>query len=903
MHDTVKRFKPFTQTIPRWYNNAINGLCDLCAHTMSDTSPDSITAPEPDRSNTLFSRLFREHETVMLLIEPDTGAIVDVNPAACAFYGYDHAALCRLNLADINQRPRPEIALNLQHARRGERNQFVVPHRLASGEVRTVEVRSSLTEIDGQTLLFAIVHDITDHATAERDLRQLAQRLTMLNDIGQAIASTLDLDQILSILLERTRQAVGAEACSVALLDESHTELVFRQAAGVASRDVIGLRLKRGQGVAGWVAEHQQSVLILDAATDPRLLGQIMTSSDFQTRNLICVPMFAHNVIIGVLEQINKVTGVFDAADVQLLEAVAAQTAVAIDNARLFDAERRSHQRLETLYRIGQTVNSTLDPAAILDQLIDEAMRATHATHGAALIARPAEGTFERRAQRGYSPELIARAAQHPLPLAGGINGRAYTARQVVAVDDVRLDPDYFPLVPETRSEVVIPILRGDRVLGHIDLQSPLVGGFREVDLDFLRVLADQVAVALENARLYQEAQRHATELEERVRERTAALRDSEETARVMLNAAPDAAYLLDSNGTVLAANAPGAQDLATSVGQLVGANLVDLFEPALAQARRAQIDRAITTGQPNRFLDERAGRYFDNVIYPIQAASGVIDRVAVYTTDVTERRLAEIEMQRALDQEKELSELKSRFISIASHEFRTPLTTILSSAELLEHYSHRWSDAKKLDYFKRIQTAVRHMVDLINDVLVVGKSDAGKQVFEPVPLDLIGFCGAIINEIQPDGSHPQPIVFHASGDCANAVMDERLLRHILSNLLSNAIKYSPPKAPIEFSLHGRDGQAVFDISDHGIGIPPDDLAHLYDTFHRAGNVGNIAGTGLGMTIVKRSVDLHGGTIEVNSRVGAESGTRFTVTLPLVSVPPAAAESDPENNAAPTPPG
>jgi PAS domain S-box-containing protein len=426
------------------------------------------------------------------------------------------------------------------------------------------------------------------------------------------------------------------------------------------------------------------------------------------------------------------------------------------------------------------------------------------------------------------------------------------------------------------------------------------VASFREVDLDFLRVLADQVAVALENARLYQAAQHHATELEERVRERTAALRDSEETARALLNAAPDAAYLLDANGMILAANAPGAQDLATSVEQLVGVNLVDLFEPALAQARRAQVDRVLNTGQPVRFQDERAGRYFENIIYPIHNANGIIDRVAVYANDITTRRLAEIEMQRALDQEKELSELKSRFISIASHEFRTPLTTILSSAELLEHYSYRWTDAKKLDYFKRIQVAVRHMVELINDVLVVGKSDAGKQVFEPAPLDLIGFCGAIINDIQPDGSHPQPIAFHAHGDCANALMDERLLRHILSNLLSNAVKYSPPEAAIEFSLHRRDGQVIFDISDHGIGIPPDDLAHIYDTFHRASNVGNIAGTGLGMTIVKRSVDLHGGTIEVSSRVGAESGTRFTVTLPLVSVPPAAAESAPENNAAPT---
>lgn len=858
---------------------------------------DSAFVTNPAGQFAMFRQLAANHISMMVLLEPTTGAIVDANAAACAFYGYDHATLCTLKASDISLVPTSEFIRRRDLTMSREGGAFVAPHRLANGEVRTVEVQSSVVELDGRQWIFLVLHDITAHATSEQGLRNLTQRLTMLNDIGQALSSTLDLDQILKILLERTRQAVGAEACSVALLDESHTELVFRQAAGVASQDVIGLRLKRGQGVAGWVMEHQQSVLILDAATDPRFLGQISTPTGFITHSLICVPMFAHNVIIGVLEQINKLTGTFDAADVQLLEAVAAQTAVAVDNARLFEAERLSHQRIETLYRIGQTINSTLDPTTILNNLIDEAMRAAQATHGAALVAQPEHGTFERRSLRGYSPDLIARAGEHPLPLDSGINGRAYAARQVVVVNDVRLDPDYFPLVPDTRSELVIPILRGDRVLGHIDLQSPQINGFREVDLDFLRVLADQVAVALENARLYQAAQRHAIELEERVRERTAALHASEETARVLLNAAPDAAYLLDIYGNILAANEPGAHDLAASAADLIDVNIHALFQPALAQARQSQVQRVIRTGQPVHFEDERAGRYFQNHIYPIHNAAGEIDRVAVYSNDVTERHLADEEMQRALAQEKELSELKSRFISIASHEFRTPLTTILSSAELLEHYSHRWSDAKKLDYLKRIQVAVRHMVDLINDVLVVGKSDAGKQAFEPAPLDLIAFCGTIINEIQPDSHQPQPIEFRARGDCANAVMDERLLRHILSNLLSNAVKYSPPGSPIEFSLHGRDGQVIFEVSDHGIGIPPDDVAHLYDTFHRASNVGNIAGTGLGMTIVKRSVDLHRGHIQVDSRIGENSGTKFTVTLPLVSLPP-----DPENNAAPNPP-
>jgi PAS domain S-box-containing protein len=843
---------------------------------MPAPSPLPFSLPDTDDGDRFFHQLFDEHQAVMLLIEPDTGDIVEANAAASAFYGFDHATLCSLNITAINQLPLDEVATQRQRIKLLGRNDLVFPHRLAGGEIRSVEVLSSPIHLGGRTLLFSIIHDITERHNAEDDLRQLAQRLKTLNEIGQAITSTLDLDQMLITLLEYTRQAVGAEACSVALIDPASGDLIFRQAVGVARHDVLGLRLRRGQGAVGWVVEHQASALIDDTASDPRFFAEVDQHSGFVTRNLVCVPMFAHDAVIGVLEQINKHLGHFDAADVQLLEAVAAQAAVAIDNARLFEAERHGRQRIEMVYRISQTVNSTLDPTAILDQLIDEAMRATRATHGSVLVARPDQGIFERLSLRGYPPELVERFRRQKLAIDRGLNGRAYQTRQVIAVDDVRLAPDYFPGVPDTRSEVVVPILRGEAVLGHIDLQSPIVGGFRAVDLDFLRVLADQVAIALENARLYQAAQQQAVELEQRVRDRTAALRASEETARVLLNAAPDAAYLLDTTGTVLAANELGAQHLAVTLADLIGANILENFQ----LVSRAQIDRALNTGQPERFEDARLGRYFDNTLYPIHNAAGRVDRVALYTNDVTDRRRAEDEMRRALDQEKELNELKSRFISIASHEFRTPMTTILTSAEMLEHYSHRWTDAKKQDYLRRIQTAVLRMVELVNDVLIVGRSDAGKQDFDPAPLNLIDFCQAVVDEAQPDVARPRPIVFDARGDCANVTMDERLLRQILSNLLSNACKYSPDGQPVEFNLICQADHAIFEITDHGLGIPSADLPRLYETFHRAGNVSSIPGTGLGMTIVKRAVDLHGGSIEVTSRVGENSGTTFTVTLP-----------------------
>ncbi|HEY9636489.1 MAG TPA: PAS domain S-box protein [Coleofasciculaceae cyanobacterium] len=274
------------------------------------------------------------------------------------------------------------------------------------------------------------------------------------------------------------------------------------------------------------------------------------------------------------------------------------------------------------------------------------------------------------------------------------------------------------------------------------------------------------------------------------------------------------------------------------------------------------------------------------------------------------QRKQAEGEIRQALSREKELTELKSRFISMTSHEFRTPLTTILSSAELLEDYSHKWTNEKKITHLHRIQTAVKHMTKLLNDVLVLGKADAGKLEFNPAPLDLENFCHNLVEELQLNDANQHIVSFRVEsreskhGDVskklsassaptshslaqrseahsplsAQLCMDEKLLRQILENLLSNAIKYSPSGSTVEFTLSRFFSQAVFQIRDQGIGIPTEDQKRLFDTFHRASNVGIISGTGLGLAIVKRCVDIHQGQIAMESEVGV--GTTFTVTLP-----------------------
>ena len=215
----------------------------------------------------------------------------------------------------------------------------------------------------------------------------------------------------------------------------------------------------------------------------------------------------------------------------------------------------------------------------------------------------------------------------------------------------------------------------------------------------------------------------------------------------------------------------------------------------------------------------------------------------------------------------------------MTSHEFRTPLSSIQSSSELIEHYGHKWTEEKKLLHLKRIQTGVSHMVQLLDDVLTIGRAEAGKLEFAPATLDVESFCRDLMEEMQLQAGPAHRLVFVSRGQCADVCLDEKLLRQILANLLSNAIKYSPQGGEVRLELDCLADQVVLRVQDHGIGIPPEAHGRLFDTFHRAANVGNIPGTGLGLSIIKKAVDRHGGTITFTSQVNA--GTAFTVTIPL----------------------
>jgi PAS domain S-box-containing protein len=251
------------------------------------------------------------------------------------------------------------------------------------------------------------------------------------------------------------------------------------------------------------------------------------------------------------------------------------------------------------------------------------------------------------------------------------------------------------------------------------------------------------------------------------------------------------------------------------------------------------------------------------------------------FLTDVTQRRQVEEDMRTALARERELSELKSRFVAVTSHEFRTPLAAILSSIELLDDYGTRLPEEERREIVGLIKSAVVRMNKMIEQSLLTSRIESGKFVFEPQPRSIPELLVQVAAEMDQAHEQSSRIAVRCDGIDQQRLVDPKLVGHILVNLLVNALKYSPRDTAVTCTASAEGDRLRFSVVDRGIGIPSADLPRLFESFHRGTNVGNIQGTGIGLHIVKECVHLHRGTIEVQSVVGQGASFHVDVHAPV----------------------
>lgn len=386
---------------------------------------------------------------------------------------------------------------------------------------------------------------------------------------------------------------------------------------------------------------------------------------------------------------------------------------------------------------------------------------------------------------------------------------------------------------------------------------------------------------------------------------------------------ATEGIIVVDKSGTIVMANPKAKMLFGLEDSELIG-NKIEMLIPARFSANHVDYRNQYMESPKARgmgHLSELFAKKADGSEFPVEVSLSPFkttdgDFVVSFIIDITDRkkhetqlREANLEIQelnghleervrqrtmelaeavnkiehsqqevlRALEKEKELNQMKSQFVNIASHEFRTPLATILSSASLIGKYTASNDEQKRQKHVDRIKSAVNNLTEILNDFLSIGRLEEGRIQSIPVLIDLQDFCTNLTEEIQGLCKEGQQIQFQYAG-ISHIWLDKQLLRNILFNLLSNGIKYSDAGKPVFLNVVAGSDIVKIEVRDQGIGIPNKDQAKVFDRFFRAQNAGTVQGTGLGLHIARGYVDLMGGSFSLVSELG--KGTTFFVNLP-----------------------
>ena len=377
---------------------------------------------------------------------------------------------------------------------------------------------------------------------------------------------------------------------------------------------------------------------------------------------------------------------------------------------------------------------------------------------------------------------------------------------------------------------------------------------------------------------------------------------------QLILNSVGEGIYGLDLQGNVTFVNPAAAQIIGWKIDDLIGKSMHAVLHHSKGDGtpyprEKCPIYAAFKDGAVHRVENEVFWRK-DGTSFPVEYIStpmhdeqGQLVGSVVTFRDITQRKLSEYILQQAneeLEQRvqertselsqanqklQQLNEIRSRFVSMVCHEFRNPLNNIAFAVSSLQRYDRQLSATQKIEYLSDIETNIERMTQMTDELLVIGKIDTEKINIEVEKLDLVQFCQELVVEFKQTHLSSK-IKFTSDRTQLQIKMDYRLLRSILINILSNSVRYSPKNSLIKLKLTTTNHLIKFIIEDQGIGIPPEDLTAVFEPFHRGKNVSNIPGTGLGLNIVKRFVDILEGEINIISHL--DRGTTVTIQIPLV---------------------
>ncbi len=813
-------------------------------------------SPEERESPQVYESLFTNNHAVMLLIDPESGAIVDANPAACMFYGYSRAALRSLTISDINMLSRAQVYEEMQRARQAQRNHFFFRHRLSSGEVREVEVYSGPIQHAGRLLLYSIIHDITKHRQAEEALRLGQAALQQANlDLEQRVAEctaelrkaqfALDhaVDEIFWVRADGRFVYVNHAAC--AGTGYTREELLTMSVGDIdpgLSADAWGMQ---------WQNLKQRGAAIEETyhrGKDGQVYPVEVTATYMVVDAQACVCAFVRN------------TTHHKQTEEELRQS---EAALQMANARL---EQRVAERTEALRQSQALLQSVLDHAP------------------AAIYLKDLEGHFL----------LINRFTEWLLNL---------SPSQMLGKTGYDLFPAEYAAQWEGHEQQVLqagaPIeCEEEALLSDGEAHRFLSSRFPIFDARGVIVATGGISTDITERKKIEDA-----------------LYESEKRYRSIFEHATIGIFRSTLSGRFLSANPSLVRMLGYTSEREVLTMIWDIAEQVYTNPdlRREIVQQILDheTASLEHWYHRRDGsRFFGSLnVWAVRDASGMVRHLEGCVEDITDRKEAEEDLRRARKAAETASQAKSAFLARMSHEFRTPLNAILGFTQLLNR--DQQVVPRHREYLRTIQRGGERLLALINDVLEMSRIEAGRVELHDHIVDLHHLLRDLADMFRPRASSKY-LSLHldlAPDVPLGIVTDEGKLRQVLINLLSNAIKFTKqggvtlrvrvqdemPKEPVaeapspspapesplsSFSPRPEQVFLRFKVEDTGVGIAPDYRSHIFDPFFQIPRSDQSQeGTGLGLPISQHFVRMMGGDLHVESRPG--QGSTFAFVLPV----------------------
>jgi len=760
---------------------------------------------------------------------------------------------------------------------------------------QTSSARFSLAEIELARTLTNQASIALESARLFQSTSLAAGRFKTLNQASYQVGVSLDPEQVYVAVHNAAKQLMPVESFVISLLDEASNEIEGVYLIDGDERAPI-TRIPRDQGLSGRIISTGKPLLLHD--TEVSTVNGVTFGKPSTPPSILAVPMVLGGKTIGVLSAQSYRPNVYTEDDVQILSTLANQAAVSIQNGRLFDETQRLAQELEqrvmertaqlqreqqnteTLLRILTEVSSSLDLDRALNRTLALLNDAIGAEQGTIMLRGTEDNMLHYRAGYGYLTDQIGGAGRgFKLKIGEGLAGWVVENREAALIPDLLVDPRWVKTPSssrEHRSAIVTPLLVAEDVIGVLMVFHRKTDFFSAEILNVVKAIAGQVAVAINNAHLYELIRDQAERLGSMLR------REQEDASRsqAILEAVADGVLVTGSNNRISFINSSAQEILDLDSDKVTGQSL-DVFGGLFGKAAGSWMHTIRTWSEnPASYESEKFAEQLD-------LQNGRIVLVHLAPVILQNDFLGTVSIFRDITHEVEVDRLKSEFVATVSHELRTPMTSIRGYTDVLLMGAAGAMTANQTHFLKIIKHNTERLNILVNDLLDISRIESGRVTLSPQPLDLREIAEDVIEDVlrrSQEENKPMALSLEAPKKVPLVSGDIERVRQIMANLVFNAYHYTPENGTITVHVHPLNGghEVQVDVQDNGVGISLDDQDRVFQRFYRGEHPLVLAtpGTGLGLSIVKQLVEMHNGRIWMKSNGVPGDGSTFSFTLP-----------------------